>query len=180
MSPHRIYELMESRLTKRQHSRHSLSIGNASRRKNLNIITALVHQLPRLKQQRHHARSSYKLMASRVCSLTNHHIRAIIDSLFRGGQISHLDKHSRRRFKPLQQPNNLLLRPDGLMRRKEPHRRRLVLLDDWQSRGLEFDHGLVGCEKASADAEMAGGRVSVIAEELADLDELGIEPNNLR
>lgn len=66
------------------------------------------------------------------------------------------------------------------MRREEPHRRGFVLLNDGQSRDLEVDDGFVAGKEAGADAEVAGGRGGVIAEELADLDELGIKPNDLR
>lgn len=118
-------------------------------------------------------------MPSRVRALSDNDIRAIVDGLFRGGHVPHLDKHPRGRFKSLQQPNNLPLRPEMLMRRKKPHRRGLVLLDDRQRCGLEFDHGFVAGEEAGADAEMTRGRGSVIAKELADLDEVGVELDNV-
>lgn len=54
-----------------------------------------------------------------------------------------------------------------------------MLLDDGQSRELKIDDGLVAGEEAGADAEVAGGRRGVVTEELADLDELGIEPDDL-
>lgn len=54
-----------------------------------------------------------------------------------------------------------------------------MLLDDGESREFEVDDGFVAGEEAGADAEVAGGRRGVVAEELADLDELGVEPDDL-
>lgn len=119
-------------------------------------------------------------MASRVCPLADNRVRPILDGFFRGRHIAHLDKHPGRRLEPLEKPDNLPLRPDMLMRREQPHRRRLVLLDDGQGRGRKVADGLVACEEAGADAELARRCSGGFSEELADLGEFGVELGDLR